>query len=123
METLPEPQIIRCFFDRNATPHLPAMELRWDADTPSVADGIWHLPGNVVLKGPAPERFGITVRRVDFVNFRVRVLWNELSLHWESLSRTQIMTSSLAPVLRALGTDLWYLLEQPVDEEAFAAAA
>lgn len=126
MDTLPRPEVIRCFFDRNAAPHLPAMELRWDVDAPSVADGIWRLPGNVVVTGPAPDRFGVTVRRKGVDSFAVRVLWNELSLQWESLTRTQVMTGSLAPLLRALGTDLWYLLEQPVDDEShdrLAAAA
>jgi hypothetical protein len=37
------------------------------------------------------------------------------------LTRLQIMTSSLAIVLSALGTDLWYLLNQPADEQSLAA--
>ena len=31
-----------------------------------------------------------------------------------SLTRVQLLTSALAPLLGALGTDLWYLLDQPV---------
>ena len=90
--------------------------LRWDADAPGFVDRVWHLPDNVVLKGAAPLRFGITVERHGPNSFRVRVLWNHLSLIWERLSRTQIMASSLATILDAVGTELWYLLEQPVVE-------
>jgi hypothetical protein len=118
---LPKPDIVRCFFERSFEPPLSAMELRWDADAPGVAEHTWYLPDGVVLKGPAPRRFGVTIHRQSKNSYHVRVLWNRLSLSWDDLTRLQIMTSSLAVVLSALGTDLWYLLEQPVDEQSLAA--
>jgi hypothetical protein len=45
----------------------------------------------------------------------VRVLWNHLCLMWDDLSRVQIMSSSIAIILSSLGTDLWYLLNQPIE--------
>ena len=118
---LPKPETVRCFFDRSFEPPLSAMELRWDADAPGVAERTWHLPDGVVLKGPAPRRFGVTIHRLSKNSYQVRVLWNRLCLSWDDLTRLQIMTSSLAIVLSALGTDLWYLLEQPAGEESLAA--
>ena len=87
---------------------------------PGVAERTWYLPDSVNLKGPAPNRFGITINRYARDTYRVRVLWNRLCLTWDELSRVQIMTSLLAPILNALGTDLWYLLNQPVEESTTA---
>jgi hypothetical protein len=120
MELLPKPQIVRCYFDASAPPPLSAMELQWDPDAPGVMDRTWHLPGNVLVKGPAPECFGVTIQRSAQNSYQVQVLWNNLRLGWAHLSRTQIMSSSLASILRSLDTDLWYLLEQPVTSKAAA---
>lgn len=114
MTSLPKPEIVTCFFDESVAPHLPAMVLRWDPTAPELNEGVWNLPEGVVLRGAAPERFGVTVERHGPNAFRVRVLWNQLSLIWDRLSRRQIMASALTPLLEALGTDLWYLLEQPI---------
>ena len=114
---LPRPEIERCFFERGFEPPLPAMDLCWDADAPGVAERVWHMPDGVLLKGPAPHRFGITIHRQGKDSYRVRVLWNHLSLCWDDLTRAQIMASSLALVLNALGTDLWYLLNQGIENE------
>jgi hypothetical protein len=116
MPSLPRVEILRCFFDESVEPHLSAMLLRWDIEFPGLADSVWRLPENVTLEGAPPSRFGITIERQGKNSFRVRVLWNQLSLIWDRLSRNQIINSSLAPILKALGTDLWYLLEQPVPE-------
>ena len=102
-------------------PPLSAMELCWDPDGPGVIERSWFLPDGVVIKGAAPARFGVTIHRLAKDSYRVRVLWNRLCLCWEGLTRVQIMTSSLAIVLSALGTDLWYLLNQPVKETSIAA--
>src|SRR5262245_50451289 len=118
MNFLPKPQVIRCYFESTASPNVPAMQLRWDPDTPGVADRTWHLPGGVSVNGPAPEQFGVTIQRDGDNAYHVRVLWNHLFLSWKNLTRVQIMTSALAPLLRSLGTDLWYLLEQPIEKEA-----
>jgi hypothetical protein len=117
MSILTKPEVLGCYFENTVQPHIPAMNLRWDPDAPGVAERAWHLPAGVCLNGPAPEHFGITIFRRTANAYRVRVLWNELCLDWQELTRVQIMTSALAPLLRALGTDLWYLLEQPVDQE------
>lgn len=117
MTTLTKPEVLGCYFENTAHPHIPAMKLRWDLDAPGVADRAWHLPAGVCLNGPAPERFGVTIFRQSDNAYRVRVLWNQLCLSWQELTRVQIMTSALTPLLRALGTDLWYLLEQPIDHE------
>jgi hypothetical protein len=116
MISLPKPEVVRCFFDESVQPHLPAMVLRWDADTPGLNEQVWHLPDSVVLRGAAPTRFGITIQRLGPNAFRARVLWNHLTLVWERLSRSQVLASSLAPILGALGTDIWYLLDQPQAE-------
>ncbi len=117
MQILPKPEITRCFFDKSFQPALPAMVLRWDPEAPGVMDRVWHLPGSVSFKGPAPERFGITIHRVDDDGYHVRVLWNQLCLSWESITRRQILTSSLALMLESLGTDLWHVLNQPIESD------
>ena len=120
---LPRPEIERCFFERGFEPPLPAMDLCWDADAPGVAERVWYMPDAVLLKGPAPHRFGITIHRQGKDSYRVRVLWNRLSLCWDDLTRAQIMASSLALILNALGTDLWYLLNQGIESERLLQAA
>jgi hypothetical protein len=120
---LPKPEVERCFFEHRFEPPLPAMELCWDPDGPGVAERVWHMPDSVLLKGPAPRRFGITIHRQGSDSYQVRVLWNQLSLRWDDLTRVQIMASSLAVILNALGTDLWYLLNQPVEEQDLVQAA
>ena len=112
---LPKPKVIRCFFERSFDPPLPAMEMDWNPDAPGVAERVWRLPDSVHLHGPAPSRFGITIRRLDKDAYEVRVLWNHLCLSWQALSRVQIMSSSLTVILKALGTDIWYLLNQPME--------
>jgi hypothetical protein len=112
---LSKPKIARCFFERSLEQPLPAMDLSWDADAPGVAERFWYMPGGVLLKGPAPRSFGITIHRQGKDSYRVRVLWNGLCLCWDELTRVQIMASSLANILDALMTDLWYLLNQPIE--------
>jgi hypothetical protein len=43
----------------------------------------------------------------------VRLLWDRTCFTWLALARVQLWTSALAPLLASLGTDLWYLLDQP----------
>jgi hypothetical protein len=114
MQDLPRPEVLRCFFEDSFDPPLPAMALHWDPEAAGVAECAWHLPDGVCVKGPAPARFGVVIHRRGEDAYHVRVLWNGLGLSWERLSRVQIMASSLAPVLAALGTDLWNLLVQPI---------
>jgi hypothetical protein len=120
---LPKPQVERCIFADGFESPLPAMELRWDRDDGCVAEQVWHLPAGVTLKSAAPDRFGIAIHRGGKNSYRVRVAWNDLCLCWNDLSRSQIMSSSLASILAALGTDLWRLLDQAVEETAAVRAA
>jgi hypothetical protein len=114
MQDLPRAQVLRCFAEESFQPPLPAMGLRWDADASGVAERVWHLPDGLCVRGPAPDRFGVAIQRCGEDSYQVRVLWNGLCLSWERLRRVQIMASSLALILAALGTDLWTLLTQPV---------
>lgn len=117
MNLLHPPKVVRCFFSQQFQPHLPAMELEWDLNTPGVAESTWFFPEHVAIKGPAPVRFGVIVQRLGQDQYSVRLLWNDVCMTWGNLRRVQIMTSSLALVLQALGTDLWHLLDQPIDSE------
>jgi hypothetical protein len=113
METLPRPEVIRCFKDTECQPPLPAMRLRWDSCTSGI-ERLWELPENVSVTGPAPERFGISIERRGEDAYEVRMVWNQTYLTWPALKRVQLLTSALAPLLTALGTDLWQLLAEPV---------
>jgi hypothetical protein len=116
MMDLPKPEVERCFFERSFASPVAAMELRWDAEGGGTAEQAWYLPESVIVRGSAPYRFGITVHRRAEDSYQVRIVWNRLCLSWDQLSRAQIMASSLAVVLQALGTDLWYLLNQPIEK-------
>ena len=118
---LPKPEVERCSYD--AEVGMSAMELCWNVDAPGVTDRLWHLPDGMSLKGPAPQRFGVTVHRTGPNAYRVRVLWNRTCVSWEGLTRAQVMASSFALILASLGTDLWTLLNQPVEETVAAHAA
>jgi hypothetical protein len=113
METLPRPEVIRRFTDAEYHPPMPAMRLRWDASATGF-DRLWELPENVSMTGPAPERFGISIERHGEDAYAVRLLWNQTHLSWPALKRVQLLTCALAPLLSALGTDLWQLLAEPV---------
>ena len=121
MDFLPAPDVVRCFFAKQFQPHLPAMELEWNADAPGVADRTWYFPNDIAIRGGAPRRFGVVIQRSAQDQYNVRLLWNDVCMVWANLRRTQIMTSGLSPVLQALGTDVWHVLEQPVDPEGHAA--
>jgi hypothetical protein len=118
LKTLPAPEVVRCYFDDGFAPPLPAMALRWDPDTPAAAEQVWELPEDVRVAGPAPRRFGVTVQRRGADTYAVRLLWDHTCLSWHALTRAQLLRSDLAPLLDALGTDLWYLLDQPVGDQA-----
>jgi hypothetical protein len=119
MHSLPAPEVLRCYVHTGFQPHLPAMRLRWDVGALGSADRLWYFPEDVCLTGPAPEDFGVTIQRRAADAYAVRVLWNNTCLSWPALSRVQLLTSALAPLLRAMGTDLWYLLDQPVAAELY----
>ena len=117
MDALPEPEVVRYYRDETFHPRLPAMCLRWEANPSSLAERLWYLPEGVCLVGPAPESFGVTVQRNRPDSYSVRLLWDRTCLNWPTLTRVQLLTSALSPILRALGTDLAGLLDQPVKAE------
>jgi hypothetical protein len=112
-DTLLAPEVVRCYFDDGFEPRLPAMALRWDAGD----ECPWELPEGVTIAGPPPRQFGITIQRRAADTYAVRVLWERTCLRWQALTRAQLLGSALRPVLEALGTDLWYLLDQPIGDD------
>jgi hypothetical protein len=111
--TLPVPRVVRSFLEDGCTPPLPACCLHWDTEEEE-SDHVWELPEGVRLSGPLPGRFGLAIQRLDGNTYRVRLLWDQTIFIWPALSRGGLLSSCLAPVLSALGTDLWHLLEQPI---------
>jgi hypothetical protein len=65
--------------------------------------------------GQAPERFGVSIQRQGADDYAVRLLWDRAYIQWPTLNREQLLTSSLTRLLDAMGTDLWYLLDQPIE--------
>ena len=114
VDGLPMPDVLRCYFDDEFEPPLPAMALRWQSNGTDATERLWCLPEGVCVVGLAPQRFGLTIQRRQLDTYYVRLLWDSSCLQWPALTRAQIMTSVLNPLLAAMGTDLWYLLDQPV---------
>jgi hypothetical protein len=124
MHDLTSPEVLRCFFADSPPTPLLAMALHWHDEQPADSERIWHLPAGVCIRGAAPTRFGVTVHRHDVDAYHVRLLWDNVCLSWQHLTRVQIIASALTPILALLGTDLWYLLAQPLPaQEARHAAA
>src|SRR5215510_9655898 len=114
LELSTKPEVTRCFCDSDAVPKMSAMELRW-RDGTGTAERVWHLPQGVSVVSPAPTRFGIAVERIGDDAFKVQLRWNHVYFAWNPVRGMEIMSSSLSLILKALGTDLWDLLYQPVD--------
>jgi hypothetical protein len=112
--TLPVPQVVRCYFDASFEPHLPAMCLRWPAEDTGEGECVWELPEGVRFAGPPPHHFGIRIQRQADDSYAVRLLWDRTCLTWLDLTRDQLLHSDLDAMLASLGTDLWYLLDQPL---------
>ncbi len=113
LDRLLPPEIVRCYFDDGFAPRLPAMRLRWDAAA-LAEEHTWELPEGIRIVGPPPDRFGISIRRRGDDSYNVRLLWGRTCLYWDDLARVQLAECDLTPLLDALGTDLWYLLDQPI---------
>lgn len=120
MESLGLPFVTSCYLDKTFHQAVSAMRLHWPVG--SLAEQSWHLPQGITLTSPPPEQFGLSIKRWADDAFALRLLWNDHLLEWRQLSRRQILTCSLTPLLRALGTDVWQLLEQPVAENQAQAA-
>jgi hypothetical protein len=113
MSDLPEPEMLGCFFDEGFSPSLPVMRLRW-LSTSFRRRRIWRLPAGLRITGPAPQRFGITIHRVSTNEYDVCLVWDATRLCLSAVARSSLTASSLPLFLRAMGTDLDYLLDQPV---------
>jgi len=114
--TLPEPEVVDCGFDDAFVPRLAVMRLRWPE--PAVGnETVWRLPEHVRLLGKPPEQFGIGIRRTATDCYHAYLLWNTLFLRWADLSSKELLSSSLPTLLAAMGTDLRYLLSQPIIAE------
>jgi len=110
---LPQPEILDCFFDTSAEPHLLAMHLRWHGSHGQPRQA-WQLPHRERVSGDLPRQFGIEVHRHAEDAYDVQLLWDQHRLHWVALSREEILKSDLVNVLAALRTDMQFLLNQPV---------
>jgi hypothetical protein len=122
MEALPKPAILESYLDRASQPPMPAMHLRWET-AQGTTERRWYLPRHLTLTGPAPERFGLTIVRRAADSYAVRMIWDDMNLNWTDLTRVQLLTSAITPILRALGQDLWQLLNQPIEAGAVHPAA
>jgi hypothetical protein len=114
VQVLPAPEVLRCYFDEDFEPHLPAMRLRWGSTEKPASDQLWRMPEGVSLHCPPPGCFGISIERLASDAYSVRLLWDRTCLIWLSLSQGQMMESDLSSLLAALGTSLWDLLDQPI---------
>jgi hypothetical protein len=110
VQTLPPVEVVRRYVEEAPGTSLPAMYLRW-GPARGQAERLWELPEGVCVVGPAPERFGFRFRRLDGDDFAVSLLWGRTSFHWPSVPRVELLASCLAPLLGALGLDLWGLLD------------
>jgi hypothetical protein len=114
--SLHSPHVVGCYFDIGFVPPLSAMQLTWP-DGPGEARR-WTLPLGERIDGPLPVRFGVRVRRQDADAYAVTLVWDSTYRQWFSLRRAELLASDLSVVLKALGTPLDYLLDQPVPSAA-----
>jgi hypothetical protein len=125
MNDLPEPEVVHCSFEDGFPPRVAVMSLRWPEITGAAQVRLWHFPNDVRILSPLPERFGVQLLRHDVDLYCLFLLWDGLCLRWSSLTRAQILTGSVKPLLEALSTDIFHLLEQPIltDVEPLARSA
>jgi hypothetical protein len=113
--TLPAVEVVRTYFDEAFSAQAPVRVLRWAG---ACSERLWELPEGLSIVGPPPRGFGFQVRRLGADSYAVRVAWDRTVLVWSSLSRADLLSCCLAPLLAALGTDLWQLLDQPATPSA-----
>jgi len=88
-----------------------------ESETP---ERLWALPEGVSVFGPSPGALR-RQRAADVWSRLRRARSGDRTLFtWGALSRMQLLGSALAPLLAALGKDLWHLLEQPARGSGFA---
>src|SRR6185437_4623442 len=105
-QTLPPAEVIRQYIDDDFDAFTPVLVLRWQ-DAPGSGERLWELPEGMCVVGAAPRRLGVRIRRQSRETYAVRLLWDSTQLSWPALSRLELLTSCLAPLLAALGVDLW----------------
>jgi hypothetical protein len=120
-ETVAEPRVGACYFEEVFQPRLAAMRLEWPDPFVAQEQQSWKLPDGVTLGGPAPAGFGIHLLRFGPDCYALHLVWNQLHLAWKALTRDQLLQSCLGALLASLGTDLQYLLDQPVVPQAVVA--
>jgi hypothetical protein len=111
-QALPRADVVRRFIDESFDAHAPVLVLRWHSAGPAVR--LWDLPRGLCLMGEPPAQLGIAIRRDGQDSFAVRICWGQAQLAWPAVSRLELLGSCLAPVLTAVGVDLWSLLQQPL---------
>jgi hypothetical protein len=111
IQALPTAEVVREHIDELFDAHTPVWVLRW-AKGPGPAERLWELPEGLCVIGAGPRRLGLRIRRESPDAYAVRLLWESTQLSWPALSRVELLASCLAPLLAALGMDLWSLLEQ-----------
>jgi hypothetical protein len=116
MRTLPEPEVLGCYFDEGFSPHLAAMHLRWPDGLAQANGSTWSLPGSLCLYA-LPDPFGLRIQRWDVDAYATCLLWGATRVCWSALTRTELLASDLGPVLAALGSDLRYYLDQQVERD------
>ncbi len=118
MLSLPEPKIVECHIEGlHIHPRVPAMGLTWQGSGFDDERRDWSLPTGVTFQGPLPVNFGIYIQRQDEDCYAVHLVWDQMHLSWKALRRWQLVQSCLPALLEAIGTDLRYLLDQPVQLE------
>jgi hypothetical protein len=115
MGPLPAPDVVACQFDPGFVPPLGVLRVDWPA-IPGASPATWRLPGGVELCGPPPQVFGVELVRWDEDAYAVHLAWDGARFSWSGLRREQVLNTALRTVLAALGTDLAYLLDQPVEQ-------
>jgi hypothetical protein len=110
--SLPPAQVARKVVDEAFDVHSPVLVLEWSDG--GATERLWELPDGFSILGGAPRRFGLLVRRDSSDAYGVRILWDRTQLVWRGVSRLDLLGSCLAPLLSAVGLDLWSLLEQPI---------
>ena len=121
MPPLSEPDLVSCLVIEDVVPHMLAMRLQWPDDE-STGPQIWDLPGNLQQFGPAPDCFGIMLHRTAFDGYDLRLWWDGVHFSWPHLPRRVIEESCLGRLLTSLGSDLSFMLDQPVRGETQPAA-
>jgi hypothetical protein len=112
--SLPEPEVLGCAFDDRSHSGHPVLRLDWGVGAALERRRSWHLPQGLSLSGPPPTCFAFSILRHGPDAYDVQILWDQVSVVWTAVSRREIEGSSLRMLMVAVGTDLNYLLNQPI---------